>query len=382
MLRVRNTVLIMLSTILGPDNGYTKILEKATGEFSSLFLKCIVDLMCDECKRLRKKPSECNHNDHRSPAWLSAANKLRAKFFMASEAMYAREVLGANQSDLDCVFHPDWLQRLKTKIRATIPASRSNIIYTYIDPSGGGEGEQSETAIASVLRLTNGEIIIIGMASFDTQNEQDINDLTLGYFKRFKDAPYLSDLQHILIVEKNFGGKPFANIYVNRAKYVLRNLEEYTPSYHKTKGKKGSGSSSSSMSATDGSDGSGATLYRELKIRAVQSMIANLCENKISFADEILTILPVNPMDKEKEEKKMVEKVLGQFANLRKVYKGGKWTYSAKRPKMPDDLITCVYMAAELGYEATMIEHMRYILISFTCLFVLVVNFFTNNVFH
>lgn len=131
MLRVKNTVLIMLSTNLGKENHYSKMFERAKGEYEPLFLKKVVDLMCEDCKKQKKDPSACNHNDHRNPKWLSGSSKKRAKFFMTSQAMYAREVLGVTTSDENSLFE-QWLPALVDKPRYPIKMEISNVFYSYI----------------------------------------------------------------------------------------------------------------------------------------------------------------------------------------------------------------------------------------------------------
>lgn len=330
MLRVKNTVLIMLSTNLGKDNHYSKMFDKAKGEFEPLFIKKQVDLMCENCKRAKKDPSECNHNEHRNPSWLSGASKKRAKFFMTSQSMYAREVLGVVMSDENSVLDSSWLDRLTNKERWSIKFDPTYVLYTYIDPSGSGKGHQSETAICTVIRTPEGKSIILGVASWNTQNEKDTNDFVISYFRNFALHEIYSKMRHVLCVESNYGGALVASWFVNRATHALPTIEQYRPQ--------------------EGKDG--VTLFARNKAEAVMDAIALLDEDRVLVASKLIAPDPRHGED-------LLKLLLKQLSNLRKVFEAGRWTYTAKGPGAPDDLCIAYLMSQKFSSDCTILARLN-----------------------
>ena len=286
---------------MGRDNYFSQLFNKKGSEFDDLFLKVEVNLLCDECKKNKKKPSECDHNDHRHPHWNIASNKKRAKIFMSSESVYTREVLGAIMSDRECMLDDEWLARLRAKKRVKLPENEygSLVVYTFVDPTCGSETGTSECGITSIVRTIQGEVILIGAASVNTQTEPEINELFQLYFESFKKHDVLKDTPHFIMIEKNQGGTFIADLMVRRAKRALPFIQEYSFS----------------------SNTSGVTTNRFNKVSGAYSLVWDLYSDRISIADDTLfrTTRPEN-----KGIETVINKFHDQLSQLRKEFKGNK----------------------------------------------------------
>lgn len=330
MLRVKNTVLIMLSTNLGKENHYSKLFDKAKGEFEPLFLKKQVDLMCANCKAAKKDPSECNHNEHRNPSWLSGASKKRAKFFMQSQAMYAREVLGVVTSDEDGVFDKDDLEYVFSQPRVDVKFDPTYLIVSYVDIGAG----VSETGIVSVIRDPDGHVILVGVGSRNTLNEKDVNTFVVSYFRQFAMHSVYSKIPHVLCVESNFGGSVLASWIQNRAISALPNIQIYSPR----------------------ADREGVVLFARNKQEAVLDCICLLDEKKISIAMKVLSDNP----KKVEESLQLLKKQLGNF---RKVLEGSKMTFTGKMPgksqDSQDDTGVCFLMSIKHSSDIIIVARLN-----------------------
>jgi len=287
--------------------------------------------MCDDCKKQKKDPSSCNHNDHRNPQWLSGASKKRAKFFMSSQAMYAREVLGVTTSDENSLFE-QWLGALTDKPRFIVDRNPGYVLYSYIDPHGISATGQSETAICTVLRTPDPDCrcVIVGLTSWDTQNERETNDLIISYFRNFALNETYYRLQHYLVVENNFGGGLMASWFVNRATSGLPTIQQYHPNQNKD----------------------GLALFRRLKNEAVMTMVSMFDEDRIDFAQRIITAGVQKADD-------LRQKLLKQLGSFRKVWEGSNWTYTGKMPNSPDDLALCFLMATKISADCTILARLN-----------------------
>jgi hypothetical protein len=310
MLKMKDSVLIALSTNLGRDNYYSKLFEKTGPPYDELFLKVHVDLMCDDCKAKKKLPTECNCNDYRHPHWNIAANKERAQILMSSEQMYAQEVLGTVMSNRSCIYDSDWLKRFRTRVKS-IDHIDDLTVHTFIDPSGGGT--HSSCGICSIVRDNDGTVIVVGLASLDTKDTTDIATLMLNYFHSFTRDPVLRGAQHIMYIENNYGGSSYADLFHTCAKQVLPNIKEWNVMSGKDDGKHG------------------VTTTREAKNSTVMSSIWMLYKDEVSFCNRMCT-------DKPKHMMETICNFLNQFENVhKKVRASGKWEYTGKTNRGEQD---------------------------------------------
>lgn len=94
MLMVKHTVVIGISTPLGPDNTFSKLFAKQDPHLEDLFIRFHIDLFCQQCKREGLSPKDCDHKAFMSPPWRLTENSGLSKLFM-SASVYAQETLGA-----------------------------------------------------------------------------------------------------------------------------------------------------------------------------------------------------------------------------------------------------------------------------------------------
>ena len=325
MLKVQNTVLICLSTNLGKDNWYSKLFQNSDPKTAPLISKLEVSLLCDDCRKFGRKPSDCNHKDHLHPPWNVAGNKDRVKIFMNNEAMYAREVLGEIMSDETCVIQEAALIRFKDRPPIQLTLKQADVVYTFIDPNGGGLGV-SDMGIISLVRLPNNQICIVGMTAYPSRDVAEIVDVVQNYFIAMKQHPIYGNSEHILFVENNFGGTPYADLFVKTAQQVI-DIDEFR---------------------ADPRVGAGVHTDDRNKNHAVMTVIFDMFHNRVHFASEMVCAHP-------KELPKHIDEFHGQLSRLRRVQKGGHMAYNAKNKKtgQSDDILICFVMCHYWSFLVT-----------------------------
>lgn len=128
-----------------------------------------------------------------------------------NKKMYAQEALGVMMSDRKCIFDDEWLGALSARPHRLLDDPKGCYITTMIDPAGSGE---SFTAICSVVRMPHSaDVIIVGMAEADPQNEIETKEMIDVYMENMLADTILSKLDHIICVENNYGGPISANVY-------------------------------------------------------------------------------------------------------------------------------------------------------------------------
>lgn len=169
----------------------------------------------------------------------------------------------------------------------------------------------------------------MGLSSFDTQNERDVNDLMIGYFRQFRNHEVYSRFSHTIIVERNFGGALMASWLVNRCLSALPTLQQYH---------------------LDEKDGM--TTFARLKAEAVMDTIVLLDEDKISIAEKIISHNPKLCQD-------MIHLLIKQMGKLRKIFEGGRYSFSGKMPGEPDDLCIALLLVIKHSNDATILARLN-----------------------
>jgi hypothetical protein len=170
LLGLRDTALIAISTILGPDNFYTKLVELKDKQGKTLFDIQKFELVCDACRKTAT-PWQCTHMTDTLPPWLSEDKHTKIREFLPAE-LIGRETMGITMSDATRAFEGPLVDRFAARAAVQLPPLKrwlsdnvlfinpigapdpqahqvpGSAIYTAVDPSGGGA---SEYAIASVL---------------------------------------------------------------------------------------------------------------------------------------------------------------------------------------------------------------------------------------
>lgn len=323
MLKVQNTVLICLSTNLGKDNWYSKLFQNSDPKTAPLISKLEVSLLCDDCRKFGRKPSDCNHKDHLHPPWNIAGNKDRVKIFMNNEAMYAREVLGEIMSDETCVIQEAALLRFKERPPIQLTLDQADVVYTFIDPNGGGS---SDMGIMSLVRLPNNQICIVGISAYPSRDIAELKDVVQNYFVAMKQHPVFGRAEQILFVENNYGGTPYADLFVKTAQQVI-DIDEFR---------------------ADPRVGAGVHTDDRNKNHAVMTVIFDMFHNRVHFSHEMISAKP----DKIPED---IDKFHAQLSRLRRVQRGGHMSYTAKTRKNgeSDDLLITFVMGHYWSFLVT-----------------------------
>jgi hypothetical protein len=148
LISVRNSVLIMISTLVDKFNFYTRLLNlrnPATGR--KVVNSYVCELVCQTCK-MGKHPDKCMHMTHLLPWWKNAGgNTLQSLLYADDKHLMAREALGiiidggASWFDKDSV---DFL--LNVSEIAVSEVTPINWVIVACDPNAGGSGGMAFTA--------------------------------------------------------------------------------------------------------------------------------------------------------------------------------------------------------------------------------------------
>jgi hypothetical protein len=328
MLKVKNSVLLALSTHQGKDNYYTQFFDKSNSVYSRLFLTLMVELLCEDCKAKGKgNLTKCTHMDHLHPPWLLTGNKERVEVFMGGDKkLYAQEVLGVIMGDADRVFQEDWVVALRGRQRREIPHAEEGLfVVSFLDPAGGGD---SKTGICSVVRSNRGGAYVVGLDEIDQNDSVAMGENLKNYFSHFSIHWALKDLPHFICVEVNFGGPTFTSNLVNQCKVGCPRLLEHRYML----------------------DRSGVHTDQNNKASAVLSTGCLLHENRVWMDPNLASLhyMPDNDKDRCFEEGDVLDQLKEQMLALHKKATGssGKWTYTAKtRSGGRDDMLMALMMA-------------------------------------
>lgn len=169
-------VTLAISTPDDENNFYSKLVQLKDDDGNPMFLVYKVGLACEECIRNRC-PEDCNHVVYRLPFWKSKRRHKRTKKIMSTQsAMFAREALGVIYSGQAEGFDRDWLQAFEER-KHWVYNRPPEIVYTVMDPSGGGD---SRTAIVSCTKVERG-----------SSNDRDNYDVQVS-FQRVRERIHMA----------------------------------------------------------------------------------------------------------------------------------------------------------------------------------------------
>lgn len=327
LLRRPRTAMFLLSTETGVDNHFSQWMNSKDPEMKRLAYRIQKSFMCDDCVRSGADSASCTHRLHMLPAHVTGNNKLVKLFMGGSSALFAREVLGKVLSEDQSIFHRTWLDAFKD--RPVLPLTNIDpahvTLYTAIDPNGGSATNASHTAIVTLLPLrtaTGLMTVIVGLASFNVQNEQHMATLLSDYFKAFQRHPLLSVVPHVVTCENNYGGVFVASSVINRARLQVGNhcMREF-----RTR-----------------PDQVGFRTTHATKSLAVTNMLYDMEHNLICFSTPMVT---PSGLGHEEATAQMQEEFRGQCSRLRKVIERKLITYTGKQPGKPDDMLSAYWIA-------------------------------------
>jgi hypothetical protein len=226
MLKVKGTVLIGLSTMGGPRNYYDELFEDTDPLRDKLFIKIKVDLVCKSCKDKELPPSSCKHLEHLHPSWLISSNTERVKVFTrGDEEVFAREVLSTEFANGSTVFKDRWVQALRERVPRPVQAHRCKFLMTMIDPGGSGT---SRSAVVTIARETQGDIIIAGLGEANLVAPSDMPTFVSTYLAHFAKDPEMRHIPHFISIERNYGGPTLVNEFMRVALETLPTIVEHT----------------------------------------------------------------------------------------------------------------------------------------------------------
>ncbi len=159
MLQAKGSVMVALSSPQGNGNSYSRMLSwrDKTGESFFRIIEC--HMVCVDCRALPvDKQVDCDHI--KPPPWLDANKLGRLKKITAAgmgNATVIQEFAGRVEDDFPSLF--DRVMVSETfNLPLVIEAAPPPIIYTAVDPSGGG---MSELALCSGYYQPNGETFVV-----------------------------------------------------------------------------------------------------------------------------------------------------------------------------------------------------------------------------
>ena len=332
MMKVADSVLIGLTTHLGEDNYFTKLMDADTPAARRLFVRLRIELVCPRCKRLGVDPSSCHHLDHQHPPWLLGSNAERTKLLMAGNSkMYAQEALGVVMSDRLNLFQQQWIDRLRDRPLVSIPDPTKCFITTVIDPAGSGD---SFWAICSVVRLPeDGSLIIVGLAEADPRDIIQTEEMMDVYFENLMKDPVLCQMDHIACIENNYGGPIQASSLFRSCLRSCPDLNEYR---NKTI--------------------PGLVTTNHKKTSAAIEMQQALNTDGVHFYQNMVTLDP--SFDAANSVR---ADFLTQMLSIRKEYKAtGRYSYSGKDGNgSRDDTSICALLASHVALEIANVNNSR-----------------------
>ena len=204
LLEMDTTACICISTILGSDNFYTKLLNLRDHLGDPFFISFVFTLLCDACKAADKDPSECTHLMDELPRWQSQGKHKRIRAMMnqmGQTQLLNQETMGLITGADNAAFVLKSIQHLFDPVanpRTKIDPLTRHVFYS-IDPNGGGH---SKFAIVSCT-YDGDKMTILGAEAVMASTPEHYETVLLDHVKTVqKRLP-----QHIsvFIIENNLG---------------------------------------------------------------------------------------------------------------------------------------------------------------------------------
>ena len=211
LLEMDTTACICISTILGNDNFYTKLLNLKDHLGEPFFVSFVFTLLCDACKAADKDPSECAHLLDSLPRWQSQGKHKRIRAMMNSlgqQQLLAQETMGLITGADNSAFNFKSIQHLfdtVTNPRGKIDPLNRHVFYS-IDPNGGGH---SKFAIVSCV-YDGDKMTILGAEAVTASTPEHYEKVLLDHVKTVQKL--LPEHISVFIIESNLGFES-AHIY-------------------------------------------------------------------------------------------------------------------------------------------------------------------------
>jgi hypothetical protein len=115
---------------------------------------------------------------------------------------------------LRAALHAAEQQFLRTGASPVFARDMRPVVWTMIDPSGGGRG--SDYAALSLVCSAGREVLVVGMGSKATRTHDQLVEFLGEYFGRLQAHPQLQGCVHAIGIENNFGGSLMCDMLYTR----------------------------------------------------------------------------------------------------------------------------------------------------------------------
>ena len=208
LMEMERTSLICISTVMGSDNFYSKLLMLKDEQGRDFFKKFEFFLACQKCMDAGIA-SKCTHKMEELPQWQSARKHDRIRAMMQDQKqLLERETMGIMHDTNEKAFSGDLVQSFfkLREFEVYMPVSH---VFLAIDPNAGG---QSRFAIVSCIYM-KGVCAIIGMEAINTHKPADYEGVLIEHIAALKARPNLKNALVVLMPEANLG---FEAHYIER----------------------------------------------------------------------------------------------------------------------------------------------------------------------
>jgi len=206
---MEKTALVCISSIQDPENHFSRMLLKKTGDPPRPFYKVMsMQLVCDKpaCK---VDPLRCTHKLGDAPPWQTAGRQMRVREMMSdSPEVCSREMAGVMTDGPERLFPRELVEQqiLRAPTCATgfhMPAPP--YVYICVDPNANGE--RSHYALVAFFRNTvNGRMVICALGDHDTSRNRDARrTIIVRYMRALRAHPRLRTSRFVVAIENNLG---------------------------------------------------------------------------------------------------------------------------------------------------------------------------------
>ena len=148
LLEVRGTALCCISTPMDSTNIYSQMADMKTSDGTQVFEVMKVQLACDECIATKDDPTTCQHVDVIPPAWKDKnRQKASVALYGNNKQLLLRETMGIITGSVGQVWSNNTIRGFIYAPRITIE-QKPLVLFTIVDPSGGGGSQQAIATIA------------------------------------------------------------------------------------------------------------------------------------------------------------------------------------------------------------------------------------------
>jgi hypothetical protein len=136
LLGVKHTALLAISTPQSETNWYSELINLKDQHGRHLFDTIQLGLRCAKCAAENRA---CSHKLFMSPAWKTVENTAKVDAIMATNpTLRDRETRGEASSEMRTILKATEVDLFSLRSRFVFPVSRPRVLFTAIDPAGGG----------------------------------------------------------------------------------------------------------------------------------------------------------------------------------------------------------------------------------------------------